>query len=200
MNALKKSLVISLGLLTACTTPMPPATEAPQNQPLPLQERKAQTATISSWSLTGAMSAKNAKKAWSASVNWQQQGSNHYQMRLMGPLGGGTVLIERQGGAVTYKDGPKTATSSNSDELLLQQTGVRLPVNSLYYWVRGLPAPGSVQTTKYDEFNHLKMLKQNGYTINYETYTATSKGDLPCKMLLVGNGVTIKFVIKNWNV
>ena len=28
-------------------------------------------------------------------MNWVQHGPNSYQIRLMGPLGGGTVLIEQ---------------------------------------------------------------------------------------------------------
>lgn len=199
MKAWKRSFIISLGLLSACATQRP-APEAPANQTIPLEERKAQTQTVSSWALSGAMSARNAQKSWSASVNWRQQGASNYQIRLMGPLGSGTVLVERNGGVVTYKDGPKTASSGNADELLLKQTGVRLPVNNLYYWVRGLPAPGPVQDAKYDQFNHLTMLRQGGYTVNYDSYTSTSKGDLPSKISLIGNGVTIKLVVKNWTV
>ncbi|KTC66449.1 outer membrane lipoprotein LolB (plasmid) [Legionella adelaidensis] len=199
MQTWKRTLIVSTALLTACAS-QTPAPEAPQNQNMPVEKRTAQTQTISSWALSGAMSAKNAQKAWSAGINWQQQGATNYQIRLMGPLGGGTVLVEREGGAVTYKDGPKTATSNNADDLLLKQTGIRLPVNNLYYWVRGLPAPGPVQASKYDEFNHLSMLKQSGYTVNYERYTSTQKGDLPSKIRLTGNGVTIKLVVKNWTV
>jgi len=199
MNTFQKTLALSICFLTACAPPAP-SPESPVNEVLPLVKREAQTATVSSWQISGAMAAKNANKAWSASLNWRQEGANKYQIRLFGPLGGGTVLIERNGGVITYKDGSKAVTSSNADELLQQQTGVRLPVSNLYYWVRGLPAPGAVQSAQRDQYNHLTTLKQSGYTIDYASYTSVGKIDLPSKIRLEGHGVSIKLIIKHWTV
>lgn len=155
---------------------------------------------VSSWEISGAMAARNKNKGWSASLNWVQNGPGHYQIRLSGPLGSGTVLVNKKGGVVTLRDGPKTASSSNADELLRQQTGVRLPVNNLYYWVRGLPAPGAVQSAKKDQANHLTLLRQSGYTIEYPQYTTVGKYVLPSQIRLQGNGVFIKVVIRRWRV
>ncbi|WP_298626400.1 lipoprotein insertase outer membrane protein LolB [uncultured Legionella sp.] len=197
MNALKRMAIISICFLTACAPPRP-AEEQPTNKVIPLTERKAETATVSSWEIKGAMAAKSKSKGWSATMNWVQHGPGSYQIRLMGPLGGGAVAINKSGGTITFQDGAKTATSTNADELLLKQTGIRLPVNNLYYWVRGLPAPGGVQSEKHDQFNHLVQLKQSGYTINFMKYTSVKGIDLPSMIRLEGNGVMVKVVIKNW--
>ncbi len=197
MNALKRMIIMSICLLTACAPPRP-AEEQPVNKVIPLTERKAETATVSSWEIKGAMAAKSKSKGWSATMDWIQHGPSSYQIRLMGPLGGGAVVINKSGGTVTFQDGPKTTTSSNADELLMKQTGIRLPVNNLYYWVRGLPAPGGVQSEKHDQFNHLVQLKQSGYTIDFTKYTSVKGIDLPSMIRLEGNGVMIKVVIKNW--
>lgn len=197
MNALKHMGILSICLLTACAPPRP-AEEQPTNKIIPLAERKAETATISSWEIKGAMAAKNKAKGWSATMNWVQHGPGSYQIRLMGPLGGGAVAINKSGGTVTFQDGPKTSTSSNADELLLKQTGIRLPVNNLYYWVRGLPAPGGIQSEKHDQYNHLVQLKQSGYTIDFTKYTSVKGIDLPSMIRLEGNGIMVKVVIKNW--
>lgn len=197
MNAMKRFTVVSFCLLTACAPPRP-AEELPVNKVVPLEKRKAETATISSFEIKGAMAAKTKSKGWSATMNWVQQGAGSYQIRLMGPLGGGAVAINKSGSVVTFKDGPKTATSSNADELLLKQTGIRLPVNNLYYWVRGLPAPGGIQSEQHDQFNHLTQLRQSGYTINFTKYTSVKGIDLPSMIRLEGNGVMVKVVIKNW--
>lgn len=182
----------------AQTTNMPS-----QNMPLIAPQTKGKTASVSpskitTFNLSGAIAARNKNKGWSASINWAQQGVNHYQIRLMGPLGGGTVLVNRQGGVVTYKEGAKSYSSSNADELLQKHTGIRLPVNSLYYWVRGLPAPGNVVSKQQDPYNHLSQLQQGGYTINYERYTSVNGTDLPSLIRLQGQGTTIKLVIKHW--
>lgn len=197
MRRISGLAIIPVCFLTACAPPKP-AAELPANEIMPLVERKAKTNTVSSFTISGAMAAKNKNKGWSASLNWAQQGVNSYQIRLMGPLGGGTVLIDRHGGLVSYKEGAKTYTSSNADELLQKHTGIRLPVNNLYYWVRGLPAPGKVDSSKQDQYNHLSQLKQSGYTIDYPRYTSVNGIDLPSMIRLQGQGASIKLVIKQW--
>ena len=200
MNASKYGILAVALLLTACTQTPRPAEQAPINKIVPLEKRKAETATVSSWEISGAMAAKGNAKAWQASMNWVQHGPNSYQIRLMGPLGGGTVLINKSGKTVSFKDGSKTVSSTNADELLLKQTGIRLPVNNLYYWVRGLPAPGGAQSEKHDQYNLLIQLQQSGYTIDFTQYTSVKGIDLPSTVRLVGNGVMVKVVIKHWSV
>lgn len=160
----------------------------------------ASATAVTSWDISGAMAARSNNKGWNASVNWLQRGTGQYQIRLFGPLGSGTVLINKNGNTVTLRDGPKSSSSTNADELLKQQTGIRLPVGNLYYWVRGLPAPGSIQSVKRDSSNRILQFKQAGYSINYGQYTAVGSVALPNKITLQGNGVFIKFVIKRWKI
>lgn len=224
MNALKRSSLCLLFLLTACApyhqrgiqTDTPPGMQgdaAANSPPLtgggtaaiettkgsPVEQAK-QTASISSWELSGAMAARGKKKSWTASVNWLQNGPGSYQIRLFGPLGSGTVMIDKKGGVVTLRDGPKRVSSSSADALLQKETGVGLPVANLYYWVRGLPAPGAVQTAQRDPQNRLVLLRQSGYTIQYLGYSAVGKAALPSQIRLQGNNIFIKMVIKKWRV
>ncbi len=166
--------VFSLCCITACAPPKSTIElpienqQSPSKQPLLITTKtKKEASTISSWNISGAMAAHNKNKGWSASLQWIQEGENQYQIRLFGPLGGGTVLIEKNKGMVTYTDGTKKVASHSADELLQQQTGIRLPVHNLYYWTRGLPAPGAVQSSTYDQNHHLQSLSQGGYTIVY---------------------------------
>lgn len=158
----------------------------------------AASSKITSWEISGAIAARNKNKGWNASLNWLQRGSNQYQIRLSGPLGGGTMIISKQGGKITLRDGAKTVSSSNASALLKQQTGVSLPVGNLYYWVRGVPAPGSVQGEKREQNGRISVLKQDGYTIQYLQYSMAGQTLLPSIIKLQGNGVFIKLVIKNW--
>ena len=198
---------LSIVLLTACAPPrlapeVPFENKQPMNdlQPASGAKTSRKASSLSSWEVSGAMAARNKSKGWTASVNWVQQGPNQYQLRLFGPLGGGAILIEKNGGIVTYTDGPKKLSSHNADELLQQQTGIRLPVHDLYYWVRGLPAPGAVQSATYDTKNHLESFSQAGYSITYPSYLSVSNVDLPSKIQLQGHGVVIKLIIKHWTI
>jgi outer membrane lipoprotein LolB len=203
MDNLKRFIVIPICLLTACAPPRPvmePQQPTTLNKVIPVEQRKEKTKTISSWEIRGAIAAKNKSKGWSAVMNWVQNGPNSYHLRLMGPLGAGTVLINKSGNTVTYQDGPKKISATNADELLQKQTGIRLPVNNLYYWVRGLPAPGKVNSEQHDQYNHLVQLKQSGYNIAFGNFTSVKGADLPGIIRLEGNGVMIKVIIKNWSV
>ncbi|WP_058533383.1 lipoprotein insertase outer membrane protein LolB [Legionella saoudiensis] len=217
MDNLKRFIVLPIFLLTACAPPRPPvmmpeqpskvtkalpkgapAEKAPAEKAPVEKQHAAKAETVSSWEIRGALAAKNKSKGWSAAMHWTQNGPNSYQIRLMGPLGAGAVLINKKGGTITFQDGPKRITSTNADELLLKQTGVRLPVSNLYYWVRGLPAPGKVSSEKRDAANNLVMLRQSGYTITFGNYTSVKGVALPGMVRLDGNGVMVKVVIKNW--
>lgn len=206
MKGLKLTCIAAVGLLTACATPHRTALESTSQAVTPPPvEHKASPASrkatsITSWDLSGAIAARNKKRGWTATLNWLQQGSNQYQIRLFGPLGGGTVMIDKKGSVVTYRDGPKIVSSSNADALLQKETGVGLPVKSLYYWVRGLPAPGVVQSAQHDPENRLTSFNQAGYTITYTGYTSVDGINLPNKIRLQGHDVIIKLVIKHWKV
>lgn len=156
------------------------------------------TAAINSWEIKGLMGVRSPKKSWSAQINWVQNGPGSYHIRLYGPMGGGTVLIDRSNGVVTYQDGNKKVSSKQASTLMQQQTGIALPVESLYYWVRGLPAPGGVGTTQYGAQHQLLMLRQSGYTLTYSDYLSKGGYQLPTKLRLEGHGLLIKLVIKSW--
>ena len=190
--------------LSACTTL--PSSKIQTNTPANT-EAKSSTATrinaakhLSSWTITGAVAGKNKQKTWSASLNWKQQGLNRYQLRLFGPLGGNTILVEKNGRFVTYQNGPKHIRTTNIDQLFYKETGVRVPLHNLYYWIRGVKAPGSIQSTQYDAEGHLIALKQNGYTIRYENYQTVKNIDLPSKLRVTGPGGSLKLIIKHWEI
>lgn len=153
---------------------------------------------ISSWEISGGMAARNQNKGWNASVHWIQKGSNQYQIRLYGPIGSGSILIIKKGNIVTIRDGNHTSSSSNPSVLLEKKTGVSLPVNHLYYWVRGLPAPGKVEGIRKDSNNRLAILKQAGYVIEYKAYTANQELALPTQIRLQKGNLVVKFIIRRW--
>ena len=90
-------LMTSASLMTACApTRQVPEVLVEKNSLQQTAKPHGNPNDIGSWDLSGALAAKNQNKAWTASLNWLQQGQNHYQIRLFGPLGSGTVLIEKQ--------------------------------------------------------------------------------------------------------
>lgn len=219
MNQARK--VISTGVicmlgLTACQTTRP-LQELPQQNPSEqsspiktpemtesLQQKSSQPVSssaqsaIQGWTMQGAMAVRHPKKSWTASFNWNQSGPSNYHIRLFGPLGSGTVLIDGHNGLTTYQDGPKKLASKNANALLKQQTGVALPVHNLYYWARGIPAPGAVSFVQKGPSGAYAGFAQAGYKIEYPEYIKIQGTVLPRQIKLTGNGTFIKVVIKHW--
>ena len=188
--------------LTACTSPklIQNASDltVPSTKAL-IKTQQNQTAThLSSWSIIGVIAAKQKNKAWSASFTWTQRGANQYHLFLFGPLGGGTINIEKKGSHLIYQNGQKTITSNNPEQLFAHETGFHLPIHYLYYWIRGLAAPQAPQSSQTDQNGHLIFLNQAGYTLHYTAYTRVNQMTLPTKIQFDSSEGTVKLVIKQW--
>ena len=180
-------------LLASCATTHSPVGNLNEAPPENIQQ-------IHAWEITGAIAARNQRQGWTASLNWAQQGPENYQIRLFVPLGSGTALISRKNGLTTYQDGKQQSSAQNAEQLLQQKTGISLPVNNLYYWIRGIPAPGAVTLEKRDNLNHLQLLEQSGYKIEYIQSKQANGMILPKQLKLSGADVQIKIVIKQWRI
>lgn len=163
-------------------------------------ESRQVTHPVAVFEMQGLLGARTPKKAWSANVIWVQHGPGRYHLRLFGPMGGGTVLIKREQGMVFYQDAHHHLQGKQAQVLLKQQTGVDLPVELLYYWVRGLPAPGGHASAIYDAQKRLMRLNQAGYVVDYTQYQQVKQYMLPVKMKLQGKGLTAKVVVRAWRV
>ncbi len=190
------------------STPAAPAVTGPQNQQQPAanattsaapQGNTTQAKQITSWNLKGSVSIQHQTGTDFASVQWDQQGSQ-YSIALYGPLSLGKVQITGHPGQVTLaQSGKSTASAASPEQLMQKQLGWQLPLSNLYYWVRGIPAPGKATRTSYDASNHLKQLSQQGWTISYTDYTTVQQVDLPRRIWLMNPNLRVSLVIKNWS-
>jgi len=155
-------------------------------------------ASLSNWSITGAIAAKNQRKSFSAMMQWQQSGPDHFTLRLYGPLSGGSVLIEKHGARIVYQDGQRTIQSSHPEQLILTETGVNIPVNHLYYWLRGIKAPQSAHTQQLNSQGQLNVLEQDGFKIIFNAYTVVGNLMLPSKIDITHPEGRVRIVIKQW--
>ncbi|MCH9716274.1 MAG: lipoprotein insertase outer membrane protein LolB [Gammaproteobacteria bacterium] len=186
--------------LVACAPPAPPEIQNEQQTKQSTTKAIIAAKHLSSWTLTGAIAAKSKKKSWTATINWKQQGLNRYQLRLFGPLGGNGVSVEKNGRIITYQDGQKRVKTTNIDQLFYKETGIHVPLHKLYYWVRGVQAPGAIQSSHYDASGRLTTLRQGGYVIHYDGYQTVNHVELPRKIKVTGSEGYLKLVIKHWEI
>lgn len=172
------------------------------NKPIKQTDSQQYAASnIKSWDISGVIGVQEAKEAWSATVNWQQLGLNNYQLRLIGPAGVGTVIVNGKPGNVTLTNSKnETFRAGSSEALFKQQTGLHIPVSHLRYWVRGIPVPGIAANTSMDESNRIATMQQAGWSIQYVRYAQIRGYNLPSKIIMSNSQMKIKMVINSWRV
>lgn len=182
--------------LSACSTVAPPAS----SKPIAFEQRKPELAKVHSWNLNGKIAVISARDSGSATVDWNQSQSA-YNIAITGPLGSGGFKMAGRAGSVTLRmsDG-KSFSASSPEQLLAQHWGYHLPVSNLNYWIRGLPVPGVPAKTKYDEAGRLSSLTQQGWNIQYPSYTHAGSVDLPSRIFASSPELKVKFVVYSWNV
>ena len=182
-------------LLSGCATMAPPAA----SHKMPWLQRKAQLTQIHSWQLEGQVGASDNQHAWSASLQWHQK-KNNYQIYLAGPLGVDATLITGKPGAVKLQQAGKTYHAISPDNLMAQLLGTPFPVDDIFYWARGIPNPVYPSQKTFDQYNHLKQLKQQGWTINFLAYTTMGGVDLPSKVFMRQGKLSVRVVVTKWKV
>lgn len=183
-------------LLAACATL--PAKQGALNHHIPWPERKKQLSAIQHWQIEGAVAIKTPQHGQTASLNWQQQNHTDYQMSLFGPLGVGRVSLTGNTDGVTLLANNHQYQAKTPEALMQKMLGWHLPVRNLYYWIRGLAAPGFKAQLTFDTYQHLAKLEQQGWWVTYQRYTGVGRYDLPSLLQLQHGNLTVKIVISQW--
>lgn len=156
--------------------------------------------TLTTWTIQGKLGINHLNKGTNANLHWHQEASR-YTIKLSGPLGQGGLLMEGDAQTVTLTDSTgKQVTISSLDDFLTKRFGWVLPVQSLTFWIKGLPASASTYTASYYEDGLLKTLHQDQWDILYQEYEPSSSGKLPKRMTLTRPGTQLKIYIKTWNI
>jgi outer membrane lipoprotein LolB len=160
--------------------------------------RQRQLQEITDWNIQGALGITYKNKTEILSFSWQRQQPN-YRINLHGPMHLASIHISGDANSATLqKSATNTITASSPEELLRQQVGWELPLSNLNYWIRGLPMPTANSASmlnpsnqqqaaaklKFDAYNHLVQLIQDGWQINYSNFRSFNGIDLPTKIYL----------------
>jgi len=162
------------------------------------QEHRAIHATLTHWELRGRIALQDGDRAESASLNWNQSGSDSV-LDLQGPVGMGATRIESDGYRVRVDDG--------SNVRYLDESGYAdtdgewlLPLAELAWWVRGIPAPGAPVGSQQVEKGLLRTLRQSGWEIRYDEYQRSGEWILPRRVELHREQQRARLLIRSWQI
>lgn len=202
-------LLLTFGFLLSGCMSLPRGQQSePNNQILTWDARKKQLSTFQSWTVTGALAAKNQKQqGGQLRFAWVQRG-DQYTIDLTAPLGGMIAQISGKPGAVTLQKANAPAVQGQTPEaVFVRELGWYFPVSDLQYWIRGLPAnakasanatTSSTPAMTFDAYNHLQSLKEQDWDITFERYTRVRGVDVPGKIILKHPTLLIRLVVTSW--
>lgn len=151
---------------------------------------------------------KTRYKSASARLRWRQDGEA-FSIRLSGPLGQGTVLLD--GSLIDpNKTNTQTVTLTQSDaipqlvdadQLLSDILGHSFPLHYLTWWLRGLPAPTTTPNPLFsvDENQHLVELHQGDWLVTYPRLQTVNAISLPRTVKLKHPQLSATLSLNRWS-
>jgi len=205
---LKLSLIIvSFLFIGGCSTVNQPTTPSSsttnKTNNAAWQQRKAVLARKNTWNLKSKIGLSYQEEYWQFGLNWAQQASGQYTMQINNPLTGAVVaklLQNRQGATLLANDG-KTYRSRNAEQLLQAQSGLKMPLDGMQHWVKGISAPQyKVDKLVLDNYGRPRFIQQAGWLIQYSAYQGNTSTALPTKIILkrAKDNVNVKLIAKQW--
>lgn len=185
-------VVIFCVILSSCIS-MP---RLHSNDPL-WQQRNKKLENMQNWQLNARISVVDVNNAWSSGVIWQQQ-KREFQI-VFNSAAGGVMRLSGDHKQVLLETAEKESfTAENADKLIAQVLDVQLPVQNLYYWIRGLPAKSKIELYSLNKDGSLQSLEQENWQIQFLSYTDLGELLLPERLYLQHPDYKVRIAINRW--
>ena len=147
---------------------------------------------LEQWSFEGRLALTGKNDNWQANINWGHRPDDE-KIKLSGPWGQGATVIQLTGDLVTIDRGDdQVQSSTRPQEFINQQLGMFVPVQSLRYWVIGLPEPTSAFVETATGF------RQAGWFVEYKQMQSVDDQSMPRKITVTNEQVKLKLIIDQW--
>jgi outer membrane lipoprotein LolB len=183
-----------LAVLAGCRT-LPPAPPPGTNWEL----RRPQLQSLEHFALRGRIAVAADGEGFNANLRWTQEG-NRSQVTLEGPLGVGGAQLTASGDDLTVVTARgERIDSAAAHAELAARLGFDPPLSSLRYWVLGVPDPSQPASESLDPAQQrLAALSQEGWRVEYQSYSSTSGEALPARMTLQRDAVRVRLLVDDW--
>ncbi len=148
------------------------------------------------WSMQGRAAINTGKQSGNARIDWQQRALDGYNVTLSAPVTRQSWQLEVDGPTATLRGlegGPRTGPDAGL--LLREATGWEIPVGSMVWWLRGLPAPGNTPTRYvFGAGDALLGIEQDGWRIDF----TRAVDALPTRINAERGDSRVRLVIDQW--
>ena len=135
----------------------------------------------------------------SANLRWEQWGER-FVIRLWGPIGQATTLITGNVNKVVLERADGGARRVGDPAVILnEELGWEIPVASLAYWVRGVPAPDFAVANLQLSDGRATAFDQSGWHIEVPRYAIVERRSLPAKITAALGEHRVTLLIREWH-
>jgi outer membrane lipoprotein LolB len=181
--------LLAIGTLAGCA---PAALERPARQAAPLVARET-------FEAAGRLSARHGAEALAANFQWRHT-ADRDELELLTPLGQTIALLTGDATSVRLQaaDG-RVLSADNWTALTERGLGWPLPVDGLRYWMQGSVRTGAPFTSEPGADGRPSVLRQDGWTIVYQTYAEAPTGVWrPSRLTASYPEVELRLAIDRW--
>ena len=193
-SALRLSAALTLAVIAGCRTiaPTPPPSAS-------WEQRRPQLQARAHFQLKGRVAVAAGNEGFDASLRWTQDGERS-QLTLEGPLGVGGARVTASGDDLTLVTSRgEVVDSAAAHAALAERLGFDPPFASLRYWVLGVPDPAQPATESLDPAQQrLTALTQDGWRVDYQSYTSADGEPLPARLTLRRDAVRVRLLVDDW--
>lgn len=183
------------------------AVTKPAPMPLPTnpwQERQRVMANMQSWDMNGRAALRFRGDAWTFGLGWLQKNKQQYTLQIKNPVTGTIIgLLEQSPGKAVLRSQGRVHTGIDAERLLEQKMRVKMPVNGMPYWIRGVMAPQYPKgQVKLDGQGRPTQIIQSGWVIDYANYQGNGYAAMPGKVDITRaeDKVKVKVLTKQWKI
>lgn len=184
-------LLLALGLVLAGCATWHDRAVLPTSLSGDWEVRRGELQALARFDLQGRLAVASGEEGFTAALRWSQR-AERARLEVDGPLGVGGLRVELVQGRL--RDEALRAE-------LEQRLGFVLPVESLRYWMLGVPDPArSAVEQRAAATPTLEALRQEGWTVLFTRYAPVAGSDyeLPQRIEASREAVRVRLLIERW--
>lgn len=156
------------------------------------------------WKLSGRASVSYRDNNYPFGLDWQQQNAQNHQLSIRHPVTQNQLarLVSTNSMVTLTTDTGRVFKDRSAERLLERQMRVKIPVDGMQSWVRGIAAPQyPVTNIVLDNYGRPTIIEQAGWSVRYSAYNGATTSALPNTIAISRSqpeNVRVKVRIKSW--
>jgi outer membrane lipoprotein LolB len=164
----------------------------------PSGQRIADPDVLTQWTAKGRIALSAQGEGGSGSFVWQQR-SERTELLVRGPLGAGGLRVVTDGEMLELTDGAGVPLDGEAARAALERhLGVGLPLDSMRYWMLGIPAPEKAGGLVQQSTGSTPGFVQGSWVVSYDALGARSGWRLPTRLSAATGATRVRIVVDDW--